>query len=129
MLQSQKDNQRARRAWSTNARFWDEHILDIACGNGVTSRRLAQAGACVTAFDFSAEMISLARKRGDSPNVEYRVADATDGSALLECGVGKFDAALCTMALMDLADIGPWMKALGSLLPASHVGDSRAHDR
>jgi len=118
MLQSQKDNQRARRAWSTNARFWDEHILDIACGNGVTSRRLAQAGACVTAFDFSAEMISLARKRGDSPNVEYRVADATDGSALLECG-----------ALMDLADIGPWMKALGSLLPASHVGDSRAHDR
>jgi SAM-dependent methyltransferase len=96
----------------------DEQILDIACGNGVTSRRLAHAGASVTAFDFSAEMISLARKRGDGPTVEYRVADATDSGALLECEVGRFGAALCNMALMDLADIGPLMKALGSRLRA-----------
>ncbi len=143
MAHTQKENQQAQLAWNTNARFWDEHmaegndfftlliwpaveellrpatgehILDIACGNGVTSRRLAQAGARVTAFDFSAEMISLARKRGEGPHIEYRVVDATDSSALLECGVGGFDAALCSMALMDLADIGPLMKALVSLL-------------
>jgi len=143
MLDTQNANLQAQQAWNTNAVFWDErmgdgndfftvltwpaveellrpaageHILDIACGNGVTSRRLAQAGAIVTAFDFSDEMISLARKRGDDLSIEYRVADATDGRMLLECGVGRFDAAICNMALMDLADIGPLMKALGSLL-------------
>lgn len=96
-----------------------EHILDIACGNGVTSRRLAKAGARVTAFDFSEEMISLARKCGDDRNIEYRVVDATDSSALLQFGVGRFDGALCNMVLMDLADINPLVKALGPLLHAN----------
>jgi 2-polyprenyl-3-methyl-5-hydroxy-6-metoxy-1,4-benzoquinol methylase len=137
------DNLQAQRAWNTNARFWDarmadgndfftiliwpavetlfrpapgEQLLDIACGNGVTSRRLAQAGASVIAFDFSDEMISLARGRNSNPKVEYRVIDATDESALCELGVGRFDGALCNMALMDLADIAPLMKALATLL-------------
>jgi 2-polyprenyl-3-methyl-5-hydroxy-6-metoxy-1,4-benzoquinol methylase len=37
-----------------------QHILDIACGNGLTSRRLAALGAQVTAFDFSANLIDKA---------------------------------------------------------------------
>jgi 2-polyprenyl-3-methyl-5-hydroxy-6-metoxy-1,4-benzoquinol methylase len=155
MLHTQDENLQAQRAWNTNARFWDErmadgndfftvliwptvekllrpatgeHILDIACGNGVTSRRLAQAGASVTALDFSDEMINLARKRSNDLKVEYKVADATDGSALLECGLGRFDGALCNMALMDMADIGPLMKALGSLLrPAGRFVFSVMH--
>lgn len=39
----------------------DQHILDIACGNGLTSRRLATLGAQVTAFDFSANLIERAK--------------------------------------------------------------------
>jgi 2-polyprenyl-3-methyl-5-hydroxy-6-metoxy-1,4-benzoquinol methylase len=143
MLHTQNENLQAQRAWNTNARFWDErmadgndffnvliwpavenllrptareHILDIACGNGMTSRRLAQAGASVSAFDFSDEMISLARKRNNDLRIEYRVADATDDRALHELGVGRFDGALCNMALMDLADIAPLMRALARLL-------------
>jgi 2-polyprenyl-3-methyl-5-hydroxy-6-metoxy-1,4-benzoquinol methylase len=143
MSLTQNDNLQAQRAWNTNARFWDERmgdgndfftvliwpavetllrptrgerILDIACGNGLTSRRLAQAGASVTAFDFSDEMVSLARKRNNDLKVDYRVIDATDKSALCELGVGRFDGALCNMALMDLADIAPLMKALATLL-------------
>lgn len=144
MSHTQNENLQAQRAWNANATFWDErmadgnefftilvwpaveqllrpatgqHILDIACGNGVTSRRLAQAGARVTAFDFSEEMISLAQKRSSGDlSIEYRVADATDANALLGCGVGTFDSALCNMALMDLADTRPLMKALASLL-------------
>jgi len=38
-------------------------ILDIACGNRLTSRRLAALGAQVTAFDFSANLIEKAKTR------------------------------------------------------------------
>ena len=44
------------------------------------------------------------------------MVDATDADALRALGPGRFDGALCSMALMDLADIGPLMNALASLL-------------
>ena len=75
-------------AWEANAQFWDEKmgdnsnsfhrnlvrpyteellevidgdlVLDIACGNGNYSKRLAGLGARVVAFDYSAKMIELA---------------------------------------------------------------------
>ncbi|HSB66786.1 MAG TPA: class I SAM-dependent methyltransferase, partial [Anaerolineales bacterium] len=37
--------------------------LDIACGNGLTSRRLAALDAQVTAFDFSTNLIEKAKAR------------------------------------------------------------------
>jgi 2-polyprenyl-3-methyl-5-hydroxy-6-metoxy-1,4-benzoquinol methylase len=137
------ENSHAQRAWNTNAEFWDERmaegndffntlvwpaveklllpsegdrVLDVACGNGVTSRRLANAKADVTAFDFSTAMINLARKRTVQSNIDYRIIDASQHEALLELGVDSFDAALCNMALMDMADIDPLMNALGLLL-------------
>lgn len=143
MQQSQEQNSHVQRAWNTNAEFWDERmaegndflnllvwpavekllrprsgerILDVACGNGVTSRRLANAKASVTAFDFSETMIHLARRRSGQADIDYRVMDATNREALLELGVGSFDGALCNMALMDMADIDPLMKALASVL-------------
>jgi SAM-dependent methyltransferase len=48
--------------------------------------------------------------------VDYRVVDATNVEALCALGVGQFDAALCNMALMDMADMRPLMTALHSLL-------------
>jgi 2-polyprenyl-3-methyl-5-hydroxy-6-metoxy-1,4-benzoquinol methylase len=143
MAQNGEDNLQVQRAWNTNAKFWDDRmaegndffniliwpaverllepvagqrLLDAACGNGVTSRRLAHAGASVTAFDFSEAMIELARQRGGSSYINYRVVDATDREALLDLGLAAFDGALCNMALMDLADINPLMNALASLL-------------
>src|SRR5262249_46858471 len=96
-----------------------EVLLDVACGNGVTSRRLAQAGAKVVAVDFSEEMIQLAMDRGSGDLLDYRVADATDAQALHSLGLGRFDGALCCMALMDMADTRPLMNALRSLLRPS----------
>jgi 2-polyprenyl-3-methyl-5-hydroxy-6-metoxy-1,4-benzoquinol methylase len=60
----------------------NETVLDIGCGNGLTSRRLAQSGADVVAFDFSEEMIALAKARGGADRIDYRVIDATDAGAL-----------------------------------------------
>ena len=143
-----KANEETRQVWNDNAGFWDErmgegndfvetliwpattrllglkageHILDVACGNGLSSRRLAALGAKVTAFDFAAEMIAMARKRtstldGETPQIDYHVLDATDEAALLALGVGRFDGAICNMALFDMAEIKPLLHALASLL-------------
>jgi 2-polyprenyl-3-methyl-5-hydroxy-6-metoxy-1,4-benzoquinol methylase len=143
MSKFEAGNDSAREAWNTNARFWDERmadgndffnsliwpsvekllgpqprevLLDVACGNGVTSRRLAQTGASIVAFDFSDEMVRLAMERGSADRVEYLVLDATDADALRRLGSGRFDGALCNMGLMDLADPDPLMHALASLL-------------
>ena len=148
-------NEEIRAAWNQNAAFWDtrmgegndfvevlewpaierllalrpgERILDVACGNGLTSRRMAAMGAQVVAFDFAEEMIAHAIERTTAPStaqsgtagyagrIQYRVLDATDEAALLALGEGQFDAALSNMALFDMAEIGPLVRALPRLL-------------
>ena len=136
-----------RAAWETNAAWWDatykegndfhltliapatekllavqpgETILDIACGNGVFSRRMASLGADVVAFDFSASFIDCAKKRTveHADRIEYHVLDATDRQALLGLGEDRFDAVVCTMAIMDMSDIEPLTETLPRLLKA-----------
>jgi len=134
-----------RAVWETNARWWDEYykegndfhltliapsterllgvrpgetVLDIACGNGVFARRMAELGATVVAFDFSERFIECARARtkNHTERIEYRVIDATDGGAMVALGEGRFDAAVCTMAIMDMSDIEPLAATLPRLL-------------
>ena len=121
-------NTETRDVWDANAAFWDEKmgegndfvnllqwpailrlldpqpgqtILDIATGNGLTARRLDALGAKVTAFDFSPELIRLARAHAvGSATISYHVLDATDEPALLSLGEGTFDSALCNMGLI-----------------------------
>ena len=140
-------NEETREAWEQNAAYWDERIgegndfvnvliwpavkrlldlqpgervLDAACGNGLYARRLAAMGADVVAFDFSENLITLARKRTTerADRIEYHVLDGTDEAALLTLGEGRFDAAVCNMALFDIADIQPLMRALARFLRA-----------
>lgn len=136
-------------AWDANAVFWDErlgdgndffnilewpailrlldagpgqHILDIATGNGLTARRLASLGAQVTAFDFSARLIELAKIRPNpDARITYHVIDSTDEKALLSLGAHTFDAALCNMALFDMAEIEPLFCTLPKLLRAGRA--------
>ena len=144
-----KANEETRDAWDTNASFWDErmgegndffrilewppilrlldpqtgqHILDIATGNGLTARRLADLGARVTAFDFSAAMIDLARARPNpADRITYRVIDGTKEAELILLGEHSFDSALCNMALFDMAEIEPLFSALSTLLKPGGV--------
>ena len=93
------------------------HYLDIACGNGLTSRRLAALGVEVTAFDFSSNLIEKAKSRANpDPGIEYRVIDATNEQQLLALGEDPFDAALSNMALFDMADLEPLFRVLPGLL-------------
>jgi 2-polyprenyl-3-methyl-5-hydroxy-6-metoxy-1,4-benzoquinol methylase len=138
-------NDETREVWNHNAAFWDERmgegndyvemlvwpatarllavqpnewVLDVACGNGLSSRRLAALGAHVVACDFSTEMIAHARRRTveRTEQIAYHVVDATNEDTLLALGEGKFHAALCQMALFDMAEIRPLMRALTRLL-------------
>jgi 2-polyprenyl-3-methyl-5-hydroxy-6-metoxy-1,4-benzoquinol methylase len=143
MPDSASHNLDVRRAWDANAEFWDEQmgdgndffqlliwpaverllelpaggpILDVACGNGLTSRRLAALRESVIGIDFSERMIEIARRRGGDREIDYRVVDATDRAALLALGEESFARVLCNMALMDMADVEPLMSAVARLL-------------
>jgi 2-polyprenyl-3-methyl-5-hydroxy-6-metoxy-1,4-benzoquinol methylase len=143
---SQESNLVSRDAWDANAEVWDarmgdegndffrllcwpvferflavepgQNLLDVACGNGLTSRRLATMGARVSAFDFSANLVAYARRRDNSARVAYAVLDATDQPAMLAAisPAAPFDAALSNMALFDMPAIEPLFAALKSLL-------------
>ena len=95
-----------------------ESVLEVACGNGNFARRMARAGAKVVASDFSETFIDLAKARTveDADLIDYRVLDATDSGQLLALGEERFDAAVCTMALFDMAAIEPLAASLARLL-------------
>jgi 2-polyprenyl-3-methyl-5-hydroxy-6-metoxy-1,4-benzoquinol methylase len=140
-------NQQVRDIWNQNAPFWDERmgegnsfhktlieptqerlldlhagqkILDLACGNGQFARRLASLGARVLGVDIAERMIERARARTteSADRIEFRVVDCTRADALTSLGGNQFDAAVCTMALMDMAVIQPLFTALSKVLKA-----------
>ena len=136
----------SKNRWEENAQFWDEYmgnesnrfhrelirpftenllgnvkdlsVLDIACGNGNFSRRLADLGANVIAFDCSKTMIERAIKRSEEyiEKIQYKVIDATDYKTLISLGIERFHTAVSNMGLMDIADVGPLLSALYKIL-------------
>lgn len=136
-------NTAVRDIWDANAAFWHERmrdgnefhnvliapaqerllalrpgetVLDVACGNGQFARRMAALGADVIGIDVAPRMIEHARSAGGSDRIEYRVVDAADPAALAALGRARFDAAVCTMAIMDMASIEPLLSSLPALL-------------
>ncbi|MFL5761178.1 MAG: class I SAM-dependent methyltransferase [Thermomicrobiales bacterium] len=98
-----------------------ETVLELACGNGQLARQLARHGVQITATDFSGALIEIARDRtAQDPDlagrITFQVLDATDETALLALGEQRFDAVVCSMAIMDMADIRPMMQASARLL-------------
>ena len=139
-----------RDAWEANAEVWDKRMgdegndffnllcwpaiaslldirpgrryLDIACGNGLTSRRLAALGAQVTAFDFSSNLVEKAKARENPGSlIDYQVIDATDEQQLLSMGENSFDVALSNMALFDMANIEVLFQTLPRLLKPNGI--------
>jgi 2-polyprenyl-3-methyl-5-hydroxy-6-metoxy-1,4-benzoquinol methylase len=101
----------------------DQLILDVACGNGNYSRRLAAMGARVIACDYSEGIIEIARAKSPVAQlnagkhaIDYRVIDATDEHHLLSLGESRFDSAVCSMAMMDMPTLEPLMHCIPRLL-------------
>jgi 2-polyprenyl-3-methyl-5-hydroxy-6-metoxy-1,4-benzoquinol methylase len=95
-----------------------ERVLDVACGNGGYARHLAARGAEVVGFDAARRFVELAERRTTEwrDRISYRHIDATDRAALMALGERGYDAAVCKMALMDMAVIHPLVSALAALL-------------
>jgi 2-polyprenyl-3-methyl-5-hydroxy-6-metoxy-1,4-benzoquinol methylase len=95
-----------------------ETILDVACGNGNYSRVLGRRGVRVVACDFAESFLACARNRTSAQDgdIEYRRIDVADAAELISLGAGRFDAAVCSMAMMDIIDIEPLLESLPKLL-------------
>src|SRR6476620_9378476 len=81
-----------------------ERILDLGCGDGALTEKLAAAGASVVAVDASEEQVAGARSRG----LDARVAR---GESLPF--VGEFDAVFSNAALH-------WMRDTSAVLVSVH---------
>lgn len=94
-------NRRVVRA--TNLRPGDRAV-DLACGTGSLTRKLAAAvgpEGSVLGVDFSAEMLGAARAR-PAPNVVYRLGDATDLAGVPSV---HFDAATIAYGARNIPDL------------------------
>ena len=82
-----------------------ERVLDVACGTGIIARRAAAAvgpTGKVTAIDIAPDMIDVARATSapEGAVIDWHVGDA----ASLPFADGTYDAVLCQMGLMFMAD-------------------------
>ena len=95
-----------------------ERILDIGCGAGRFTRRMATLGASIVAIDHAERFLDRARERTTEriERIRYLELDATDPPALVSLGEECFNAAVCTMALMDMSSITPLISSLPRLL-------------
>ena len=136
-------NSESIQAWRTNAAFWDDvqgddgnhwqrtlvfpatlellnprpaSLLELACGNGNFARAAAALGIEVTATDAALELIELAQRRLNADQITWCQVDVTNRDQLASIPGVPFDAAVCNMALMDIATLSPLFETLPRLL-------------
>jgi ubiquinone/menaquinone biosynthesis C-methylase UbiE len=80
-----------------------EKALDIACGQGILCRLLAEGGLNVMGIDAARSLIAAARGRGGE-KIEYHVGDAREMAFVPE---GAFDLAACVLAIQNIHPIQP----------------------
>lgn len=137
-----KLNDEVKQIWNANAAFFDSRmqegndfhkillepnqlemlqikqgdaVLDIACGNGQFARKMASLGAKVTAIDFSQEFLNIARAKSP-PDIKFELLDVTSKKDLEKLKEEKYDSIVCTMALMDMAEIETLISFLPKIL-------------
>lgn len=146
----QNTNNESKDAWEENADYWDakmgdssnffhreivrpntekllaikfgDVVLDIACGNGNFSQRMAEKGAHVVAFDYSEKLIEHAKRRRAAylDKISFHVCDATQYEDIVSLKqIRPFDKAVANMAIMDISNIEPLFRAVYTLL-SSH---------
>ena len=89
-----------------------QRIIDIACGQGVLCRLLAERGVEPTGVDAAEALIRAARERGPE-QIRYHVGDARDLSFL---SPDSFDAAACVLAIQNIHPIAPVLQGVQRIL-------------
>ena len=90
-------------------------VLDLFCGAGYFSRRLASLGAKVTAVDSSERLIGIARQINEREHfhIQYAVAEPTDLSVIED---SMFDDIVCNMGVMSTRDLSGTVSELARLV-------------
>jgi len=73
-------------------------VLDVGTGTGKQAVAFARQGYDVTGIDISDDMLRIARKKNEYPNLNFMPADAT----VLPFESGNFDVAMISFALHDM---------------------------
>ena len=77
-------------------------VADIGCGTGRHTVYMAEAGARVTAIDFSQEMMARAIEKTRDWDIQFVAHDLTDPLPLAD---EAFDRVLCCLVLEHIADL------------------------
>lgn len=115
-----KENKEARQT---------QDILDLACGQGVLCRRLAQVGHRVVGIDAAETLIAAARKRNEADRlaIRYDMADATRlrneaGAFAAGLAAESFDAITLVLAIQNITPLSPvWQACRGLLKPGGRL--------
>jgi len=83
---------------------WDEHVLDVAAGNGNATLAAARRGCSVTSTDYVATLLDRGaeRARAERLKVEFKTADVE----ALPFEDASFDAVISTFGAMFAPDHG-----------------------
>ena len=105
--------------------------LDLGCGTGALSVRLARAGWSVCAADSSGAMIEIAResarREGCEDAIEFFRLDAALAADTF--GPRKFSAVVCHNVLEYVADPAPVVGAIGRVLAPGGLASLLARNR
>jgi trans-aconitate methyltransferase len=87
----------------------DERILDLGCGTGQLTQKIAESGAKVIGLDSSADMVGQARQ--NYPNIQFVLQDATKLNFREE-----FDAVFSNAVLHWIKDPVPAIRGINQAL-------------
>lgn len=81
-----------------------QRVLDVACGEGIFGRLLAEQRAEIHGIDISEKLIASAKRQVEASDLRlsYSMEDAQTMTGL---DSEAFDGAICIMALMDIPDL------------------------
>jgi len=100
----------------------DDILLDLCCGNGLLTQKLAQYCKTVYAIDISPAQIELAKHQSSSPNIQYLAADVAEGGYLpKDVTVSKINLYF-SFQYFDSFSMGK--KAISNMLPYLADGGS-----
>ena len=97
------------------------NILDAACGPGRHLAAMAEAGYCMTGLDRSIEMLSLARRRAATTNIDAHFIESAFED--IPTDAGPFDGIYCLgNSLASTADADVARRSIAALARALRPG-------